>query len=202
MNMDTLVFDIETSNFFTDPGVGWNNFDALKISAVGVYSYDQDTYLCFEEHEMDKLGDLFRNAKTIVGFSINRYDVPVLNAYFQRLGSGVPNLFLMERLDLLDEIERVAGHRISLERLAQANLGTGKTGHGTHAAELYRAGKMEELKAYCLKDVELTKKLFDLYRDRKYFFLPVRDSEEFTKLEFFAPHAAEQAPAAQSSLSI
>jgi DEAD/DEAH box helicase domain-containing protein len=194
MNMDTLVFDIETSNFFTDPGVGWNNFDALKISAVGVYSYDQDKYFCFEEHEMDKAAELFKTAKTIVGFSINRYDVPVLNAYFQRLGLGVTNLFEMERLDILDEIERITGHRISLERLAQANLGTGKTGHGPHAANLFREGKIEELKAYCLKDVELTKALYDLYRDRKHLFLPRRDSEELIKLEFFAPTAQPSLP--------
>ena len=77
--MDTLVFDIETQNFFTDPGVGWDNFAALKISVVGVYSYAQDRYLVFEESEMEKLAELFRGAKRIVGFSMNRYDVPVLN---------------------------------------------------------------------------------------------------------------------------
>lgn len=189
VGMDTLVFDIETSNFFTDPGVGWNNFDALKISAVGVWSYDKQAYFCYEEQELDKVAELFRNAKTIVGFSINRYDVPVLNGYFQRLNLGVQNLFEMERVDILDEIERVAGRRISLERLSQANLGKGKTGHGPHAAELFRAGKMEELKAYCLNDVVLTKELYELYRDKKSLLLPVKDSEELVKLEFFAPQA-------------
>jgi hypothetical protein len=34
MTLDTLVFDIETQNFFTDPDVGWDNYDALKISVV------------------------------------------------------------------------------------------------------------------------------------------------------------------------
>ena len=32
--MDTIVFDIETQNFFTDLGVGRDNFAALKISVV------------------------------------------------------------------------------------------------------------------------------------------------------------------------
>ncbi|MDO8536868.1 MAG: hypothetical protein Q7R94_01325, partial [bacterium] len=83
--MDTLVFDIETQNFFTDPDVGWDNFGALKISAVGVYSYAQNKYFCFEESEIDKVAELFRGASRLVGFSMNRYDIPVLNLYFQRL---------------------------------------------------------------------------------------------------------------------
>ena len=85
MKLDTLVFDIETQNFFTDPDVGWDNYAALKISVVGVYSYIEDRYYCYEENEMDKLAALFADARRIVGFSMNRYDIPVLNNYFQRL---------------------------------------------------------------------------------------------------------------------
>jgi hypothetical protein len=33
---------------------------------------------------MDKLAELFADARRIVGFSMNRYDIPVLNNYFQR----------------------------------------------------------------------------------------------------------------------
>src|SRR5690242_20560682 len=110
--MDTLVFDIETQNFFTDPGVGWDNFEALKISVVGVYSYLEDRYVSFEEHEMEKLAALFRNARRIIGFSMNRYDIPVLNNYFQKLGGSGPQLWGMERVDILEEIELASGGRI------------------------------------------------------------------------------------------
>ena len=61
--MNTIVFDIETQNFFTDPGVGWDNFAALKISAVGVYSYTKDEYVCFEEGEMEQAAELFRRRR-------------------------------------------------------------------------------------------------------------------------------------------
>ena len=124
--MDTLVFDIETQNFFTDPGVGWDNFAALKISVVCVYSYDQDKYFSFEESEMEALAELFHTAKRIVGFSMNRYDVPVLNLYFQKLRGSIPNIWGKERVDLLEEIESATGARISLSRLAEANLGIKK----------------------------------------------------------------------------
>jgi len=183
MKLDTLVFDIETQNFFTDPDVGWDNYAALKISVVAVYSYIEDRYYCYEEHEMDKLADLFRDARRIVGFSINRYDVPVLNNYFQRL-KGAPKLWEMERVDLLEEIEMATGSRISLDRLAGANLGLSKTHHSSEAGALYREGKMEELKEYCVNDVKLTKELYDLYRKQNFLLVPSKKTGGIEKVEF------------------
>jgi DEAD/DEAH box helicase domain-containing protein len=187
--MDTLVFDIETQNFFTDPDVGWDNFDALKISVVGVYSYLYDKYFAFEEHEMDKLAELFAEASRVVGFSINRYDVPVLNRYFQKLGASALNLWEKERVDLLEEIELAAEQRVSLSRLAEANLGVKKDLHGSAAIGLYRAGKIGELKEYCLNDVKLTKALYDLYEKQNYFLMPDKRTGEVVKVAFAKPLA-------------
>lgn len=176
--MDTLVFDIETKNFFTDPGVGWNNFPALQISVVGVYSYAKNEYFCFTEHEMDALGDLFRDAGKLVGFASNRYDIPVLNLYFQKLArrQGL-NLWTKERVDLLDLIERATGSRTSLRRLAEANLGVTKDHHGADACGMYERGEIEELKKYCLKDVEITKGIYDLYEKDGALLVPRREGE-------------------------
>ena len=203
--MDTLVFDIETQNFFTDPGVGWNNFDALKISVVCAYSYVQDKYFSFEEDEMAACAELFNSAERLVGFSSNRYDVPVLNLYFQRLkarpvksgkagavavispGNEDLDLWKKDRVDLLEEIEMATGSRISLSRLAEANLGEAKDHHGSEAIVLYSEGRMDELKEYCLKDVRLTKELYDLYQNRRHFFIPNRVTGEMAKVEFSKP---------------
>lgn len=187
--MGTLVFDIETQNFFTDPGVGRDNFEALKISVVCVYSYDQDKYFSFEESEMAACAELFASAQRIVGFSINQYDVPVLNNYFQRLGKaaiadGKINLWNKERIDLLEEIEMARGGRISLSRLAEANLGVKKDKHGSEAITLYREGKMDELKAYCQKDVELTKALYDLSSSQNFLMIPKQGNGELVKVMF------------------
>jgi DEAD/DEAH box helicase domain-containing protein len=189
MILDTLVFDIETQNFFTDPEVGRDNYDALKISVAAVYSYIEDRYYCFEENEMDKLAELFSDARRIVGFSMNRYDIPVLNNYFQRI-SGAPKLWEMERVDLLEEIEMASGQRISLDRLAAANLGRNKTHHGSEAITLYRDGKMEELKEYCINDVKLTKELYDLYRKQNFLLMPSKKTGEIVKVMFAKPAAA------------
>ncbi len=200
--MDTLVFDIETQNFFTDPDVGWDNFAALKISVVGVYSYQEDKYFTFEEGHITELAELFARAGRIIGFSMNRYDVPVLNNYFQKLGradgkqTGVksaaargkkivtPNLWEMERIDLLDEIELAVRGRVSLSRLAEANLGVKKDMHGSMAIALYRDGKMAELKEYCLNDVRLTKELYDLSRKQNFLMIPDKKTGELVKVKF------------------
>ncbi len=188
--MDTVVFDIETQNFFTDPGVGRDNFAALKISVVGAYSYLFNKYFIFEEGEMDKLAELLAPARRLVGFSMNRYDVPVLTHYFRKLGAAAPNLWEKERMDLLEEIEMAARQRVSLSRLAEANLGVRKDHHGSEAGILYRGGRMDELKAYCLKDVRLTKELYDLYEKRNYLFLPDKKSGETVRVTFAKPAAA------------
>ncbi len=180
--MDTLVFDIETQNFFTDPGVGWDNFLALKISVVGVYSYEQDKYMVFEEGEMEKLADLFRGARRIVGFASNRYDIPVLNNYFQKI--GMRDLWKKERVDLLEIIESATGNRVSLSRLAEANLGVAKGRHGSEAIGLYRDGKMDELKEYCLGDVRLTKELFDMFERDRAFLIPNKQTGEIDRVRF------------------
>ncbi|OGZ52726.1 MAG: hypothetical protein A3B25_00835 [Candidatus Ryanbacteria bacterium RIFCSPLOWO2_01_FULL_48_26] len=181
---DTLVFDIETQNFFTDPGVGRDNFDALKISVVGVYSYAQEKYFCFSEAEIPDMAELFRGATRLVGFSINRYDVPVLNAYFQKLGPASINLWDKDRTDLLEEIEALTGERISLSRLAEANGGKPKEHHGSEAISLYKEGRIAELKEYCLNDVKITKDIYDIYRKESALLVPDKKTGNIAKVTF------------------
>jgi DEAD/DEAH box helicase domain-containing protein len=185
MSRDTVVFDIETQNFFTDPGVGWNNYAALKISVVCLYSYSRDAYLCFEERDMPAMAEFFLGDVTIVGFSSNRYDIPVLQHYFQRLPQREDlDLWKKRRIDLLDEIETATGSRISLSRLAQANLGIAKDRNGAEAITLYQEGNIEELKSYCRKDVEITKAIYDIFRERRALLVPNRITGETDTVKF------------------
>ena len=63
--------------------------------------------------------------------------------------------------DILEEIREKIGSRRSLHDMLKATLHKGKTGHGLLAIELFKVGKMEELKRYCMDDVMLTKELFE-----------------------------------------
>ncbi len=199
--MDTLVFDIETSNFFTDPEVGWDNFEALHISALGVYSYKKDSYRCFGEAELREAMPLFRSAETIVGFSINRYDVPALQLAFQRITEGERiHLWEKHRVDLAERLEDITGRRISLSRLAFVNLGIKKEHHGSEAIVLYREDRIAELHAYCLNDVKLTKELYDRSVRDGYLLVPDHGTDELMRADFrshtLTPYAREKATAA------
>ena len=108
----------------------------------------------------------------------------MVQSYFNKKGLSHINLWEKERVDRLEEIELTTGKRISLDRLAKANRTTGKLRHSWEAITLYKEGRMEELKEYCLKDVELTKDLYDLYRTRNYLFIPERETGNTSKVSF------------------
>lgn len=173
---DVLVIDIETKNTFADVG-GQENVKDLDCSLACLYSYNHDKYLCFREDKLKELGPVLRDARLIIGFSINRFDLPVLNKYYNF------DLLKMPRIDLLDEIEESYGKRISLDLLAKANLGVGKTGHGLDAIEYYKKGDWDTLEKYCLQDVKLTKELYDLAKKQKYLMIPQKFSERLERVE-------------------
>jgi len=170
------VIDIETSNTFAD--VGRDNFGALDISVVGVYSYRDDSYAAYEAHELNALGEKLKNAELVIGFAITRFDLPVMAKHYDF------DLFNIPHIDILDEIELASGKRISLQLLAEHNLGYGKSGKGLDAPILFAEGKIEELKAYCLQDVKVTKELYDMAKMQGFLHVPQREDDTPLKVEF------------------
>ncbi|OGY62431.1 MAG: hypothetical protein A2745_03085 [Candidatus Harrisonbacteria bacterium RIFCSPHIGHO2_01_FULL_44_13] len=175
--MDKLVIDIETKNSFADVG-GQDHLNDLLISGVGVYSYNRNTFLYFDENQLNDLAPVLQKAGLIIGFSINRFDIPVLANYFNF------NLFAVPRLDLLDEIELLLGQRVGLDLLAKTNLGIGKTHYSLEAIKLYRDGNFEELKNYCLNDVKITKELYELAQKQGHLLVPKKITGELIKVNF------------------
>ncbi len=189
--MDTLVIDIETKNTFADVG-GQQYLDALETSFVGIYSYNRNEYLSFFETDFEKLGRLLQTAGLVIGFSITRFDIPVMRKYYElgnKFSTGLNfNIYALERYDLLDEIEQAIGVRISLDLLAKENLHIGKTHHGLEAVKFYKEGNFEELKNYCLNDVKITKELYDLAKRQGYLMVPRKDNGAPTRADLkFAP---------------
>lgn len=152
--MEKIVLDLETQKDFAQ--VGGRNFQhKLRVSVCGIYSYGQDQFLCFEEKNLAKLGELLQTADLVIGYNIKQFDFAVLQPYLNFPLDSVPTL------DILEIIEKALGHRIKLEAVAQATLGAGKTGSGLLAIELWRQGRLEELKNYCLNDVKLTREIYE-----------------------------------------
>lgn len=153
MDGDIIVLDLETQKSFKD--VGRDKLHKLKISVAGLYSYDRDEFFTLEENEILTNEDIFKKAGLIIGFNSDGFDLPVLAPYIFTSIEDLPSL------DLMSEIEKVRGHRVTLQSVAEATLKKGKSGSGKEALDLYRDGKMEELKRYCLDDVRITKEVYE-----------------------------------------
>lgn len=161
-----IVLDLETQKSFEDVG-GRGKNHLLKVSVCGIYDYSQDKYSIYEEHELPLLASVLQTADQIIGFNIKNFDFAVLQPYMNFNMDEIPYY------DILEEIERVIGHRIKLESVAQGTIGSGKSGNGLEALLYYKNGRMDLLKKYCLDDVRVTKQVYDyalknqklMYRD-------------------------------------
>lgn len=178
--MDQIVFDIETKNSFADVG-GEENLKKLDVSVVGVYSYKNNAYSCFDENELEKVKEVFRQSDLLIGFAVKRFDLPVLEKYFSSKGDF--DFCNIPCLDILEEIEQSLGHRVKLDDLAKANLGIGKNAASLEAIEFYRNGEIEKLKDYCLNDVKITKELYEMLKNQGYLWIPKRFSGKMLKWE-------------------
>jgi DEAD/DEAH box helicase domain-containing protein len=146
-----LVLDLETKYSFRN----FSDPKKLGISLVGVYDYKNGDLKAFWEKELNKLFPLLENASFIIGFNINNFDLPVLQAYYPG------NIFQFRTLDILEDIKKILGRRLALNDIIKATLGRKKSASGLQAINYYQEGQLEELKRYCLDDVLLTKELFD-----------------------------------------
>jgi DEAD/DEAH box helicase domain-containing protein len=153
-NNNIIVFDLETQLSFDDVG-GRDNFRALKVSVLGAYSYATNEYLMFEERELGKFEELLAAKPLLVGFNSRKFDCEVLQPYMRI------NLAKLPQLDILEEIVKAVGHRVKLESVAQATLGSGKSGSGLDALRYWRDGEIEKLKKYCLDDVKVTRQVYE-----------------------------------------
>lgn len=154
---DILVFDLETKKAFQEVG-GHNHAADLGVSIVGLYSYQQNLFKTFREHQLDELQRWLEHADLLIGFNSKSFDCTVLQPYVNINLSRIPHL------DILEEIFKTLGHRLKLESLAQATLLEGKSGDGLEAILYYHRGEWEKLASYCLQDVKMTRDLYEYGR--------------------------------------
>lgn len=149
----TLILDLETQKGFHE--VDRSKLHLLKVAIVGTYDSHTGEYGCFEEKDLLRLEEQMKLADLIVGFNINGFDLKVLAPYL------LTDVKKFKVLDLLEEICKACGHRVSLQSLAQGTFQDSKSGSGWNAIQYFKDGRMEDLKKYCLDDVRLTKQIYD-----------------------------------------
>jgi DEAD/DEAH box helicase domain-containing protein len=148
-----VVLDIETQNTFQD--VGAYNPSLLKISFIGCYFYETDTFEGFFEEDLPKLWPKLERVDRVIGYNLIGFDYPCMQTYY----SG--DIMRLPTVDLLAEINQRLGYRIKLDDVAQATLGVGKSGHGLMAVEYWRKGELDKLRDYCFQDVRVTRDVYD-----------------------------------------
>lgn len=149
--MDIVYFDLETQRTANDVG-GWDKKHEMGMSLGVTYSSRDNCYEIFSEDRAEQLIKRLQRADLVVGFNHVRFDYDVLMAY--TILDLRKNLV---SLDLLQEVERIAGHRLKLEDIAQATLGVGKTADGLDAIRWWREGKVLDIAKYCCFDVKVTR---------------------------------------------
>ena len=151
--MRIITFDIETANQFSE--VGSSDPAALTISVVGIHDSETNELQAFFVNEFPKLWKVLENADALVGYNSDHFDIPLLNKYYPG------DLMRMKSIDLLKEIHGVLGRRVKLDAVAEGTLNMKKSGNGLDALKWWRAGEREKVRDYCLRDVEITRKVFD-----------------------------------------
>jgi DEAD/DEAH box helicase domain-containing protein len=151
-----VVFDIETANIFDDVG----SYDPAKldISIVGIHDSETNEYSAYKIEEFDKLWQIIEQTDMLIGYNSDHFDIPLLNKYYPG------DLTQIKSLDLLAEIKKSLGRRLRLDTIAEATIGTNKSGHGLEAVQWWREGKEDLVRKYCLDDVKITKKVYDYAR--------------------------------------
>jgi DEAD/DEAH box helicase domain-containing protein len=148
-----VVFDVETKRSAAEVG-GWHLACRMGISVAVLYDSLTDTYHTYPENRITDLILRLKESPLIVGFNNKRFDNAVLSAYTDLALHDLPTI------DLLEEVKRHLNYRLSLDSLAEHTLGVKKNGNGLMALKWYKEGMMEQLSAYCRKDVEITRDLF------------------------------------------
>ena len=177
---ERLVLDLETQRDFNE--VEGRKLELLGVSVAGVYSYQENRYDAYLEADLKtKLAPRLQAAELIIGFNHRRFDLPVLQPYVPYPTAPLP------MLDIMEEIVKNLGHRVSLESVAQATLGRGKSGHGLDALKWFKEGRFDLITKYCLDDVKLTKEVYDYGKEHGRLFVTSRFSNEKLQVPVFWP---------------
>ncbi len=164
---EIIFFDLETQKLADDVG-GWKYIAKMGLSIAVTFSNTAG----FRSYTEDRVGELIRSLKTanlVVGFNHIKFDYEVLTAY---TGENLRN---RKNLDILLEIQKRIGHRLSLNHLAQFTLGRKKSGNGAQAPDWFRQRRFDLLEKYCRDDVAITRDLYEFGLENGYLLYQGKD---------------------------
>ena len=162
MSANIVYFDLETQRTANDVG-GWDRKRDMGLSVGVTWSTAAGEYRIYAENRVHDLVNELLKADLVVGFNVLNFDYEVLMGY---TAYDLPTL--APTLDLLVELEKTLGHRLSLDAVATATLGTGKTADGLDAIRWWREGELLKIAEYCCFDVKVTRLVHEFGREHRY----------------------------------
>jgi DEAD/DEAH box helicase domain-containing protein len=148
-----VFFDLETQKTAADVG-GWQNTHLMRISVSVVFDSAERRFFVYLEADTQGLVAHLEKANLVVGFNVKQFDYTVLGAYTNRPLRRLPTF------DILEDVYRRLGFRLSLDHLGAETLKRPKTADGLQAVEWFRQGEIGKLTEYCTNDVAITRDLF------------------------------------------
>src|SRR5262249_11739117 len=130
----------------------------MGLALAVVFDSDAGAFRTYHEKDADRLAVDLLAADLVVGFNVKRFDYEVLRAYNGADFARVPTL------DMMEEIHRRLGFRLSLGPLAQTTLGLEKSADGLQSLRWFREGRLDLIEEYCRRDVEVTRGLYEFGR--------------------------------------
>jgi DEAD/DEAH box helicase domain-containing protein len=171
-----VVFDIETQYLAAEIPGGWSNLPGMKLSCAVVYDVDQAKYYTYIDSNVKDLIAHLQASSLVIGFNTLRFDYGVLQGYTRELLAKLPSL------DLMADLQKKLGHRLSLAHLAEHTLGGAeKSADGLLAVQWWREGKYQQVIDYCQMDVKLTHDLWKFGQDNKHVLFAHKQSGEILK---------------------
>ena len=162
--MNNVFFDLETQNLFDDVG-GRQNIAKLKVACAVTWSTALNDFAVYWEQDVPALIDELKSATRVIGFNLHGFDYQVLQPYAPDIRfASIPTL------DLMLDLQKILGFRLSLDTIASASLGQGKTADGIQSVEWFRNGELEKVAEYCKSDVDVTRRVYEFGRDNGYIF--------------------------------
>jgi DEAD/DEAH box helicase domain-containing protein len=162
--MNYVFFDLESQNLFQDVG-GRQNISQLKVACAVTWSSERNDFSVYWEKDVPALIDELKSATKVIGFNLRDFDYQVLQPY-----SPETRFASIPTIDMLQDINKALGFRLSLDTIAGASLGATKTADGIQSVEWYRKGELDKVAEYCQADVDITRRVFEFGRDNGYVF--------------------------------
>ena len=166
--MNLVFFDLESQNLFDDVG-GRENIDKLRVACGVTWSTQKNDFSVYWEKDIPALIDELRSATRVIGFNLKGFDYLVLQPYAPEFRfASIPTL------DMLLELQKILGFRVSLDSIASASLGATKMADGIKSVEWFRAGELDKVAEYCKADVDITRRVYEFGRDNGHIFYKSR----------------------------